>query len=74
MDPARKVIQRFGGVRPLARILDVDPSTVSRWQQPRERRGQAGLIPAQYQGPILRSARQHGIPLSAEDLIQTDAM
>jgi hypothetical protein len=68
--PAATVIARFGGVRPLARILGIDPSLVSRWQQPRERRGQGGLIPARYQGPILLAARERGIELSPADMVQ----
>jgi hypothetical protein len=70
MQPAKRVIQLFDGVRPLARALKVDPSVVSRWQAPRDRRGQGGLIPAVYQGPLLRLAKRMRIALSADDLVQ----
>lgn len=69
MKPANYVISIFGGVRPLARLLGVDPSVVSRWPAPKERRGQGGLVPSKYQGQLLRLARRKRLPLKAEQLI-----
>jgi hypothetical protein len=70
MNPAKSVIAIFQGVRPLARLLNIDPSVVSRWQAPKKRRGTGGLIPAAYQGPLLKLARQKRLPLTAADLIK----
>lgn len=69
MNPAKRIIELFGGVRPLARELDTDPSVVCRWALPKERRGQGGLIPAEYQGRILKLAKRKQLQVSAEDLI-----
>lgn len=59
----------LGGVRPLARALGIDPATVSRWQSGGPR-GQRGLIPAEYQGQILRLARERGVELGPQDVVQ----
>lgn len=69
MQPAKRIIDLFGGVRPLARLLGVDPSVVCRWPAPRERRGQGGLIPAGYQRDLLRLARSKRLPIKAADLV-----
>lgn len=70
MNPAKKIIALFGGVRPLARKLGVDPSVICRWPAPKEKRGQGGLIPAVYQGPLLKLARREKVQLRADDLIR----
>lgn len=70
MNPAAYVISVFDGVRPLARRLNLDPSVVCRWALPKAKRGQDGLIPAKYQGEILRLAKKMKLPLSAEQLIR----
>lgn len=67
--PAAQVIALLGGVRPLARALGINPATVSRWQSDGPR-GARGLIPAEYQGPILRLAQERGHELQAEDVVQ----
>ncbi len=76
MEPARYVIAKFGGIRPLARKLGpfmahrdtIEPSTIERWQRGKPR-GTNGLIPAHYHAPLLELARAEGVPLSAEELI-----
>lgn len=67
--PAARVIRAFGGVRPTARILGKASSTISRWQKPRAEGGTGGRVPTSSQGAILAYAREHGIPLTADDLI-----
>lgn len=69
MSPAETVIQRFGGVRSLARDLGIDHSSVARWPMPKARRGSAGNIPSKYHATILRTAERRGIALSAAELI-----
>ncbi len=58
--PAQVAIDAFGGVRPLARLLNLAPSTVSRWH----------LIPAGYQAYILDEAVKRGLDVTAEDIVR----
>jgi NAD(P)H-hydrate epimerase len=66
MDPVAKIIQRFGGIRPMARILTraagrrVPPTTVQGWAQ-------RGIIPASRQGDVLAAAKAEGLALGPED-------
>lgn len=61
--PAEVVIDAFG-IRPLARELDIDPSTIVRW-----RRILPGLIPSGYHRPLLALAERDHISLTADDLV-----
>jgi hypothetical protein len=67
--PAAQVIALLGGVRPLARALGINAATISRWQSDGPRGGR-GLIPAEYQGPILRLAQERGLELGPQDVVQ----
>lgn len=67
--PAEKVITLFGGVRPLARELGRNPSSVVRWRKPRAEGGTGGAVPSAMQGRVLALAKARGLPLTAEDLI-----
>jgi NAD(P)H-hydrate epimerase len=66
MDPVAKIIQQFGGIRPMARILTratgrrVPPTTVQGWAQ-------RGIIPASRQGDVLAAAKAEGLALGPED-------
>jgi hypothetical protein len=61
--PAQRVFAVFGGAPKLAALLELDQSTVYRWNR-------TGLVPAKYQGPILDLADLCGYALTAEDVIQ----
>jgi hypothetical protein len=67
--PADIVIYRFGGVRPLARLLGKDPSTIHRWKQPAKRGGLDGRVPSAVQVRLLDLAREMGVELSPADLV-----
>lgn len=69
MNPAEIVISKFGGVRPLARALKIDHSSVSRWAMTKDKRGSDGMVPSKYQAQLLRLAEDRGIDLSASELI-----
>lgn len=71
--PADRVIAAFGGVRALARALDLNSSSVSRWRMPAEKRGLAGRVPSVHQATILRLAQDRGMSLTAADLIHVNA-
>lgn len=67
--PASKVIAKLGGVRATARALELNPSSVSRWTAPVEKRGLGGRVPSIHQAKILQIARERGVDLTAADLI-----
>lgn len=69
MSPAEKVIEAFGGVRVLARLLGRNPSSVVRWRQPKAEGGTGGVVPSALQGRVLVLARERGLDITAEDLI-----
>lgn len=69
MTPAELVINRFGGVRKLARLLGKDPSTIHRWKQPKERGGLDGRVPSSQQVKLLDLARAQGVALTAGELV-----
>lgn len=71
LTPAALVVARFGGVRKLGRMLDIDPSSISKWI------ARGGKIPNSsredgrdtHQG-LLELAKKEGVRLTAEELIQ----
>ena len=67
--PAEKVITLFGGVRPLARELGRNPSSVVRWRRPKDEGGTGGAVTSAMQVTVLALARARGLPLTADDLI-----
>ena len=69
MTPADIVIARFDGVRPLARLLGKDPSTIHRWKMPASKGGLDGRVPSSVQLRLLELAREGGIALTADELI-----
>lgn len=69
MTPADIVISRFGGVRPLARLLGKDPSTIHRWKQPAEKGGLDGRVPSAVQVRLLELASLHGVALTPAELV-----
>jgi DNA-binding transcriptional regulator YdaS (Cro superfamily) len=62
MNPAFLVITSFGGVRKTARMLDIDPSNVSRWVK-------RGTIPSSQQRKVLTIAWANNIDLTAHDIV-----
>jgi transposase-like protein len=67
--PAQKVIDLFGGVRPLARELGRNPTSIVRWRRAKTEGGTGGAVPSSMQGRLLALAKARGLPLAAEDLI-----
>ncbi len=72
--PAELAIERFGGVRPLARKLTaagnpVHYSRVSRWPLPRDKGGSDGRIPQKYHQTILQMARSQKVRFSMKEII-----
>lgn len=67
MNPASKIIQKFGGAAKVAALLECDESTVHRWTYPRERGGTDGFIPRKPASRLLECAHTQGIELRASD-------
>jgi hypothetical protein len=55
------IISRFGGVREMARILELNPSSVCRWQE-------RGFIPQKRHAKILALAKAYKIKVKKADL------
>lgn len=64
LTPSKLVILLFGGVRPLARLLNKTQSSVSKWQKSDD-----GDVPGKCHRQILDIAKKRGIELTAEDLV-----
>jgi hypothetical protein len=69
MSPAEYVIHVFKGVRKTARVLGYDPTAISKWRVPKERKGCGGEVPRSAQKKILEKAREMNLDITAEDLI-----
>ena len=62
---AVSIIEKFGGIRPMARKTNTPPSTIQRWAE-------SGVIPkAKTQARVLQAAQKHGIDLSVADFFDT---
>jgi len=66
-NPAEVVIEKFGGHRRLAGLINVSVSRVYRWNYPKERGGTGGLIPQKHHGALLTAARAEGVSLEPVD-------
>ena len=57
LENAEKIIERFGGIRPMASKIDVAVTTIQGWKK-------RGVIPANRRGNIMTSAQENDIDLS----------
>ncbi len=62
LNPAERIIQRFGGQSELARALDKRQSTVQHWAK-------TGRVPSQWQGPLMELAHEKGVALEPRDFV-----
>ena len=63
LNPAERVIRRFGGQSALAQLIGRRQSTVEHWAG-------TGRIPSQWHEQLLALARLHGIALEARDFVE----
>lgn len=56
------LFEKFGGTRRMAQLIDRPPSTVQSWKT-------AGRVPAAEQPRLIEIASQHGIAVTAEDVV-----
>ena len=66
LNPAERVIRRFGGQTALASLLGRRQSTVEHWAS-------TGRIPAQWHQALMSLARERGVVLEAKDFVKTQA-
>jgi hypothetical protein len=64
MNPAQRVIEKFGGQSGLARLIGKGQSTVAHWSK-------TGNVPAKWQTELLKLAREAGIDLSPGDFMDS---
>lgn len=69
-DPAKTIIDKIGGVGKAAEITGKHVSWVYRWTYSCERGGTGGVVPHSEAVKLLGHAKEHNIPLAAEDFIQ----
>jgi hypothetical protein len=62
MELNTSVFTLFGGIRPMARLLDEPPSNVAAWKR-------VGRIPAEKQPHVLDVALALNIPVTAEHVV-----
>lgn len=68
---AQHVIDKCGGARRVAELLQINPASVYRWPRARDdNRGANGLIPMERAWQLLEEARRAGIPLEPADFFQ----
>lgn len=67
--PAEYVIHIFGGVRPLARLIDRHPSSVAAWKRSSENRGGGGFVPVRLHADLLKLAAKKKLDLTSDHLI-----
>jgi hypothetical protein len=64
----KSIIERLGGVRPLARLLGHrNPTTVQGWAD-------RGVIPSRQQQAVLIAARNSGVALTPADFFNLDSI
>jgi myo-inositol-1-phosphate synthase len=66
LNPAERIIRRFGGQTTLASLLGRRQSTVEHWAS-------TGRIPAQWQQPLMSIARERGVVVEPKDFVETQA-
>jgi len=70
---AARLIDKFGGHEALAEVLGIRVVSVYRMTYPRERGGTGGTVPQKHHAKLFKAARDMGIDLKADDLIDTEA-
>lgn len=66
LEPAKTIIEAFGGVNAVAGITKRHVSRVYRWQMPKEAGGTDGNIPRSAAVKLLKHARENRVNITAE--------
>ena len=70
MNPAQKIIEKFGTAKIIADGIGVKVEAVYKWTYPRERSGTDGFIPVGQQVKVINLAKKLGVELKAEDFFE----
>lgn len=65
MSNVQRLAGLFGGITALADALGVDKSVCSRWDKPKDRRGNDGNVPTHYNHRIIDAAERLGLDQAA---------
>lgn len=71
-EPANGIIEKFGGVGVVARLLEKDESTIRRWRMPKPS-GTGGTIPDDDKVRLLEAAKAEGVRLHWRDFMPIEA-
>lgn len=66
--PAQVVVDEFGSIREVGRVLGLQHTSPRLWLQPKPA-GSGGLIPSNHHVPLLVEAKRRGLTLTEHDLI-----
>ena len=69
LDPARAVVERFGGIAETAEAAGIHYSGVSKWMKPVDQGGRGGFIPQKHHRRLLAAAKERGVPLTPADIM-----
>lgn len=69
MSPVDVVVDIFGGIRSVARAINVAPSTVLRWGTSRRGGRIPGSIPHEYMLPLMEAAMRRRKRLTLEEVV-----
>lgn len=64
---AERVINKLGGPRAVAGMLNLSTQAVYKWMKPKDQGGGGGFIPVTRQIELMVAAKQRGLVLSHED-------
>lgn len=73
LDPAKSIIDRFGGPEEVRKITGASRTRVYRWQLPKEQGGTDGRIPPKPAEKLLEHARKAGMEFSGDEFFRAGA-
>jgi hypothetical protein len=67
---AARVIEKCGGAQNVAEALKIDVSSVYKFTYPKSKGGRGGLVPAEYQQPLIDWSKANGKELRYLDFFE----
>lgn len=64
---SKRLIEKLGGVRAVAGMLNLSTQAVHKWTKPKDKGGTGGFIPAPRQIELMVAAKQRGLELNETD-------
>jgi DNA-binding phage protein len=74
LEPAAGIISRFGGADKVIEITGASRTRVYRWMRPKNEGGTGGVIPMAQAMKLLQHARDHAVPVTADDFLPARAV